>query len=347
MTGLSGLPVFAVCGFSGAGKTTLIVELVRRLVARGLATLVIKHDAHGLQVDRKGKDTQRFFTAGADVMARSPAETFTRLHRDDAQELHAFIAEHSHAYDVVLVEGHKATPLPNKIWLRRHARDQAPAQCGPVAMDLGRDGDRVASAWTWMDDRLTSLHAGAPTLAGILIGGQSRRMGKPKHLLKHGGRTWLGHIVAAAAQACDGVVLLGAGPVPPTYAALPRLPDSVGREGPIAGMSAALRWAPHARWLFLACDTPLVTGTALTWLRQQSKPGIWAVQPRLSARHSPEPMPGWYDFRARAALESAQGPSRLARHPRTATPVLPDGLTSAWLNCNTPASLRRLRPHRR
>jgi molybdopterin-guanine dinucleotide biosynthesis protein A len=340
-------PVFAVCGFSGAGKTTLIVALVRRLAARGLATLVIKHDAHGLHVDREGKDTQRFFAAGADVMARSSVESFTRIHQGDAQPLHALIAEHGHAYDVIIVEGHKTTPLANKIWLRRSARDVAPRGCGPLAMDLGRDDDRAAAAWTWIEQGLSSLHASTPTLAGILIGGQSRRMGTPKHLLKHRGRTWLGHVVAAAGQATDGVVLLGAGHVPPAYAGLPRLPDVVDREGPIAGMSAALRWAPRACWVFLACDTPLVTGAALSWLRQQSKPGIWAVQPRLSAKHLPEPMPGWYDFRARAALASAQGPSWIARHPRTATPVLPDGLASAWLNCNTPASLRRLHRPRR
>jgi molybdopterin-guanine dinucleotide biosynthesis protein A len=111
-------------------------------------------------------------------------------------------------------------------------------------------------------------------------------------------------------------------------------------------MNAALRWAPQARWLFLACDTPLVTASALKWLTEQSKPGVWAVQPRLSAKHAPEPLPGWYDFRARAALESALGPSWLARHPRTATPVLPNALASAWLNCNTPASLRSLSQRR-
>jgi len=45
---LAQLPVIGICGFSGAGKTSLVVDLVRLLARRGLRTLVIKHDAHGV-----------------------------------------------------------------------------------------------------------------------------------------------------------------------------------------------------------------------------------------------------------------------------------------------------------
>ena len=107
-------------------------------------------------------------------------------------------------------------------------------------------------------------------------------------------------------------------------------------------MCAALRWRPEARWIFLACDSPLVTAQALRWLKDQSRPGIWAVQPCQSTEAIPEPLPGWYDLRATSLLESARGPSWLARHPRTATPVLPPEHATAWLNFNSPAEARRL-----
>jgi len=342
MMALEHTPVFGICGFSGAGKTTLILELVRRLRARGLATLVIKHDAHGLTIDRPGKDSQRFFAAGADIIARDQEQSFARLHRDDSEDLADLVARAQRDYDVILVEGHKTTPLPRKLWLRRHVRDRVPRACLPVDLDLRRDQDRITAAWAWIEQALEHVHRAAPTLTGILIGGGSTRMGRSKQLLSYGGRTWLARIVAAAKPVTNGVVLLGSGQVPRSCALLPRLPDAPGLAGPLAGMCAALRWRPDARWIFLACDSPRVTSDALNWLKNQSRPGIWAVQPRLSPGDPPEPLPGWYDFRAAPALASARGPSWLARHPRTATPVLPGQFTNAWLNCNTPADARRL-----
>jgi molybdopterin-guanine dinucleotide biosynthesis protein MobB len=342
MTALSDVPVFGICGFSGAGKTTLVLELVKRLRAHGLATLVIKHDAHGLQVDRRGKDTQRLFAVGADVLARDPSQSFLRLHRDDAQELTALVRSYTHAYDVVLVEGHKSAPLPHKIWLRRNPRDRPPDACRLVERDLGRDDDRAAVAWRWIEETLARLHLAAPTFAGVLIGGQSRRMGRPKHLLHHRGRTWLNRIVAVAREATDEVILLGSGRVPASCAGLARVADAPGLAGPAAAMAAAMRWNPSARWIFLPCDTPLLTKDALVWLKQQARPGIWLVQPRLSTEGLPEPLPGWYDFRLRGEMEVARGPSQLSRHPRASFPVLPVGLGTGWLNCNTPTSVRRL-----
>jgi molybdopterin-guanine dinucleotide biosynthesis protein A len=166
-------------------------------------------------------------------------------------------------------------------------------------------------------------------------------MGQSKHLLTFRGRTWLSHIVAAARPVSDAVVLLGGGQVPRSCSSLLRLPDAPGLEGPLAGLCAALRWRPDAHWLFLACDSPLVTTEGLRWLKGQARPGIWAVQAKLSEDQSPEPFPGWYDFRAATALESARGPSWLARHPRTATPVLPIQFQTAWQSCNTTAEASR------
>jgi molybdenum cofactor guanylyltransferase len=342
MTTLAHIPVFAICGYSGAGKTTLIIELVRRLNALHLRAVVIKHDAHELDVDRPGKDTHRFFTAGADVIARDPAQSFFRRHDGDGRALATLIVDLHRDYDVILVEGHKTTPLPRKFWLRRNPRDRAPRACGKISLDLGRDDDRVSATWAVIERELAAIHLAAPTLAGILIGGQSRRMGRSKHLLLHGGRTWLARIVAAATPVVDAVVLLGAGALPRSCAKLPRLPDVPGIQGPLAGMCAAFRWRPDARWIFLSCDTPLVTTGAIRWLRAHARPGLIAVQPRLGPGKPPQPFPGWYDPGALRALESAAGPSWLAKSPRTLTPVVPREMAHAWWNCNSPEELRQL-----
>ncbi|HKF63333.1 MAG TPA: molybdopterin-guanine dinucleotide biosynthesis protein MobB, partial [Dongiaceae bacterium] len=48
--------VIGLAGWSGAGKTTLVVRLVPELVRRGLTVSTMKHAHHGFDVDQPGKD---------------------------------------------------------------------------------------------------------------------------------------------------------------------------------------------------------------------------------------------------------------------------------------------------
>jgi len=73
-----GAPVISVCGYSGSGKSTLLEAVIPRLIAQGLSVAVVKHNAHGFAVDREGKDSDRFFKAGATVALRGPDEQFFR-----------------------------------------------------------------------------------------------------------------------------------------------------------------------------------------------------------------------------------------------------------------------------
>jgi molybdopterin-guanine dinucleotide biosynthesis protein MobB len=57
--------VAAFVGHSGAGKTTLIVSLIGRLVDRGERVAAIKHTHHPLNEENRG-DTARFRAAGAE-----------------------------------------------------------------------------------------------------------------------------------------------------------------------------------------------------------------------------------------------------------------------------------------
>jgi len=113
---LDDAPVLGICGWSGSGKTTLIERVVSHLCERGLSVAIVKHDVHGINVDRPGKDSDRFFNAGADVLLQGPRQEFLRTHGTGDPKLIPTLQALVRRYDLILVEGHKGTPLP-KVWV--------------------------------------------------------------------------------------------------------------------------------------------------------------------------------------------------------------------------------------
>ena len=59
------IPIVSIVGKSDSGKTTLIEKLLPELTRRGYRIATIKHDTHGFEVDREGKDSWRHKRAGA------------------------------------------------------------------------------------------------------------------------------------------------------------------------------------------------------------------------------------------------------------------------------------------
>lgn len=331
------LSVFGICGYSGSGKTTLIEWLVPALAARGLRVAVLKHDCHGLDVDRPGKDSDRFFKAGADVVAQGPNEVFFRRH--GAQELSPMIAVLAPHYDVILVEGHKRSPLLRKVWLLADGETEPPAEAGPVELILGREADRRAEALQWIDSILRGEAVMPPLYAGILIGGRASRMGRPKQLIVRDDKTWVEHIVTALGRSAERIVLLGGGLVPESLREYSLIPDVPGVAGPLAGILAAMRWAPAAAWLIAACDMPMMTPSAVAWLVGERRKDLLGTLPRLSDAGGVEPLFAIYEPAALATLERCEGPSDLARSGRVAAPTIPPALADAWRNFNTPQEL--------
>ena len=335
-------PAFGICGYSGAGKTTLIEALVRLLRGRGLRIGVIKQDAHGLELDREGKDTDRIFKAGADVFIRDAVQTFARCHRQADAPLPALIRQLGPQYDLILVEGHKATPLPRKIWLCKAGEAAPPREARGIQRVLRWTDDRERIALDMLDAWLPEAWRATPVYAGVLIGGGSTRMGRPKHLIEERGESWLRKIVTAVKGHVDKVVILGSGELPAEFRSLPALADVEDTEGPLRGMLAAMRWAPLTSWVFVPCDVPMLSPAAIQWLLGHRRPGIWSVLPIRPGSSKPEPLPGYYDFRAVALLEAISGPSGCAGNEKNASPVIPAALADAWKNINSPEDVARL-----
>lgn len=338
------LPILGICGFSGSGKTTLIESLVTSLTGRGLKVAVIKHDAHGIDVDRPGKDSDRLYRAGADVLLQGPGEQLLRLHGPQDSDLAAAIISLVEGYDLVLVEGHKAAPL-RKVWLLGDNETAPPEDAENIAAVLDRDCDRLATILPMVQSYLTEQWLKTPMFGCVLIGGKSTRMGTPKHLLQKNGKTWLARTVQLLQDVCEKVVIAGAGDIPQEVSPCVRLTDCPDAEGPLAGLLATMRWAPHASWVVAACDLPNLSADAVNWLVSTRGPGVWATLPRLEGSRGVEPLLGHYDFRSRSLLQrqAVAGNFRLsdlAAHPKVISPVIPAHLAAAWKNMNRPVHLK-------
>ena len=185
-----------------------------------------------------------------------------------------------------------------------------------------------------------------PILGGVLVGGHSRRMGRPKQLVEIGGVTMTERVVHALSGEVDEVVLLGDGPVPATLDKRPNVADARDCRGPMAGILGALRAEPEACWVVAPCDLPLLRRAAVRWLVGTRNRGTWAVLPSLDG--FVEPLFALYEPEARTLLEEAAAAGeyalhRLASSSRVATAEPPAVLRRCWFNANTPQELVSLR----
>lgn len=354
--------VLGVAGWQGSGKTTLLEGVVARLVGEGLSVVVVKHHGHGggLAHDVAGKDSDRLFRAGASVVVEGAGESLARWQAATAADLlgpgvdrHGDLTARLTALagrcDLVLVEGHKGAPHP-KVWLLRPGEAGPPPEARAVVATLPWDGDRVDAFGALAREHLRAGWEATPKRAGILVGGASRRMGRPKHELLVGGERMLDRTVARLVAAGPPILLGGAGAAGAVSVGgqaepWPRLPDTPGVRGPLAGILAALRWAPVASWTIASCDLPRLRAEAVAWLLAERRPGRWAVMPRVGG--VAQPLFAIYEPQALRMLESiavgdGQGPSQLEGFAHVASPEPPAELANCWRGVNTPEELAAL-----
>ncbi len=123
------MQVLGISGWSGCGKTTLMVALIPRLRARGLTVSTLKHAHHDVDLDTPGKDTWRHREAGAHEVILATGRRWALLHelRGELEEpLPAELLARLQPVDLVLVEGWKTDAFPKlEIW-RPNAVDRPP-----------------------------------------------------------------------------------------------------------------------------------------------------------------------------------------------------------------------------
>ena len=107
------LPTISIVGASNSGKTTFLEKLIPELAARGYRVGAIKHDAHGFEMDREGKDTWRLSRAGAGVIAISSSGMFASIRRTNAEmSLEEIAARFFWTEDILIAEGFKKERFP-------------------------------------------------------------------------------------------------------------------------------------------------------------------------------------------------------------------------------------------
>jgi len=118
------IPIISIVGKSDSGKTTLIEKLVPELTRRGYRIATVKHDVHGFEVDREGKDSWRHKKAGAHMVVISSPNKVALI-RDVEKDLTLDEIRDKLIRDVdlILSEGYKRDVQP-KIEIFRKEKHQ-------------------------------------------------------------------------------------------------------------------------------------------------------------------------------------------------------------------------------
>jgi molybdopterin-guanine dinucleotide biosynthesis protein MobB len=342
----------ALCGYSGSGKTTLACKLLQRWSPRYKVGFV-KHDAHKFEMDKPGKDTYEASQAGAAVVMINDPRHFARINSLPYSRLErgsAFIDA-----DFVLAEGFKHSDLPKLLLLDGEGRawteflagtlPNVLAVIGPGAAPEGLgelpffQRDDVEGIAAFVENRFQKL-ATAPLYGLVLVGGESRRMGRPKWAIEYTGKSQAERTAELLAGVCEKVFLsVRAGQEAERLPDVPRVIDRFPAWGPLTGILSAMHEHPEAAWLVAACDLPFLDAATLAELIVKRRPMGVATAYRSSTDGLPEPLCAIWEPRAMQRI--MQGIGMGLQCPRkilieSNLPLLDLSTPRALDNANTP-----------
>jgi len=106
--------LFGFVGRSGAGKTTIITDVIDCLRLDGFTVSTIKRAHDGFDLDRPGKDSWRLREAGCREVMLVGDRRWALLHEyhDDPEPDPLALARRMQNVDIVLFEGFRSAPIP-------------------------------------------------------------------------------------------------------------------------------------------------------------------------------------------------------------------------------------------
>ena len=106
-------PIVSVVGRSNSGKTYLLERLIPHLTSKGYRIATVKHDVHGFEIDREGKDSWRHKAAGASaVVLASPKKIAVVKDLQEEWSLERIRSAWIQDADLILTEGYKRADYP-------------------------------------------------------------------------------------------------------------------------------------------------------------------------------------------------------------------------------------------
>lgn len=116
------LPLLAIIGWSGTGKTTLLQQVIPILNSRGIRAGLIKHTHHQMDVDTPGKDSYLLRKAGASQVMVASSERWALMSETPEKQsidLPYLLSRMDHSVlEIVLVEGFKEESVPKIVLWR-------------------------------------------------------------------------------------------------------------------------------------------------------------------------------------------------------------------------------------
>ena len=104
--------VINIIGYgSNVGKTYIMEGLIKELKSRGLSSATIKHDIHGFDIDKEGKDTYKHRKAGSETVIISSKNRIAIIKELNKETELQEIIEMASDKDIILVEGYKKSNL--------------------------------------------------------------------------------------------------------------------------------------------------------------------------------------------------------------------------------------------
>jgi len=314
---------FAFCGYSGHGKTKMISSIIENL-SRRYTIGFVKHDVHGFELDREGKDTYIARKSGASAVLINDSSNYAEIHSQPLDEINRKIALLDN--DLVFIEGYKNSNVPKFVFIDPEAKmlneyrtyrwenvlgfigtDNIPAEKAAGNSyyhrnDLGSIQGRILKA---LYDKINKI----PFYGLVLAGGKSTRMQAEKSTLNYHGVNQAQFSYNLLSKTCQKVFISIREEQKdnPHFKELPQIHDRFLDLGPLGGIITAMLLHPNAAWLVLGCDMPFVDESIISTLVQERNPLKMATAFMHLPNDVPEPLCTIYEPKIRPILFQSLG----------------------------------------
>ena len=169
------MKVIGIVGWSGSGKTSLVVQVLPILREHGLRVSTMKHAHHRFDVDKPGKDSFRHREAGASEVLVVTSSRWVLMHesREEPEPSIESLIERMTPVDLLLIEGFKTHHHPKiEIYRQTEGKPQlCPQDPGIVAVASDRPLPRLTIPQLDLNDpraiaEFIMVHTGLSPLGG-------------------------------------------------------------------------------------------------------------------------------------------------------------------------------------